>query len=747
MPTTMRSPHALDNATHDSGQPRGAAIGALLRRLSERIDRDANRLHAKLGIVFDTRCAALRRTRFQQLAMTSNRVRSLGAATLLLLTFNVANGHAGTPQIGPWGFDLAGMDRTIKPGDDFFRYSGGAWMTNTPIPPDRSSWSTFSMLRAKAETDVKVIVEAVASRPNPPGSIEQKVADYYLSYLDTDAIEKAGLAPIRADLAAMATAHTHVDVARLMGRRDIDVGGPFSLTPWPDAKNPDRYAVNIVQSGLSLPNRDYYLKNDARFVEIRSKHHAYIEALLSMGGYPQAARAANAVAALETSIATLHWSAEKRADRDLTYHPKSRAELIAFAPDFPWLATLSAAQIPRQDFFVVKELDAIGALAHLFRATPVETWRAYMTFQYLNAMADVLPKNLDDLAFDFNGKTLSGQPQKRERWKRATVALNAALGEAVGALYVRKHFTPEAKAQVAALVENLRAAYRTRIARVTWMSEETRQAALRKLDAFRIKIGYPDTWRNYATLEIRSGDPIGNRKRAKTWEWRRRIARLDQPTDRSEWGMTPQTVNAYYNAYFNEIVFPAAILQPPYFDADADPAVNYGGIGGVIGHEMGHAFDDQGSKSDENGIQRTWWKAEDVAHFKKLVATLATQYSQFEPLPGAHLNGTLTLGENIGDNGGLSVALDAYRISLRDTEPPVIDGFSGLQRFFLSWAQTYRENIRDAQLRANLTADPHSPAEFRVNAVVRNMDAWYAAFDVRPGDKLYIAPADRVHIW
>ncbi|MEO5625315.1 MAG: M13 family metallopeptidase [Dokdonella sp.] len=679
--------------------------------------------------------------------MRSSWLRALCAAAMLFLVLDVANGQAGKPQIGPWGFDVAGMDRAIKPGNDFFRYSSGVWMANTPIPPDRSSWSPFFILRANAEADVKAIVQAAASRPNAPGSIEQKVADYYISYLDTDAIEKAGLAPIAGDLAAIAAARSHDDVARLMGRRDIDVGGPFSITPWPDAKNPDRYGVNIVQSGLGLPNRDYYLKSEAKFVEMRGKYHAYIERLLSLGGYPHAARSANAVAALETKMATLHWSTEKRGDRDLTYHPKSRTELVEFAPDFPWAATLSAAEIPNQDFFIVKELDAVGGLAKLFRATPVVTWRAYMTFQYLNAMADVLPRNLDDLAFDFNGRTLSGQPQKRERWKRATVALNSALGEAVGALYVRGHFTPEAKTRVASLVESLRAAYRARIARVAWMSEETKQAAFRKLDKLRVKIGYPDKWRDYSTLDIRPGDPVGNRKRAKCWEWRRRIARLDKPTDRDEWGMTPQTVNAYYNSYFNEIVFPAAILQPPYFDADADPAVNYGGIGGVIGHEMGHAFDDQGAKSDEDGIERTWWKAEDVAQFKTLVARLAAQYSQFEPLPGARLNGNLTLGENIGDNGGLSIALEAYQISLRGNEPPVMDGFSGTQRFFLSWAQTYRENIREVQLRANITSDPHSPAEFRVNGVVRNMDAWYDAFGVKLGDRLYVAPANRVHIW
>jgi putative endopeptidase len=668
-------------------------------------------------------------------------------AAALTLISGVACAQQEKRPYGAWGLDLNGMDRSVRPGDDFFRYAGGTWMRETPIPADRSSWGPFFILRANAERDVESIVKDVSRQQSAKGSIEQKIADFYAAYLDTAAIEAAGLTPIRDDLAAIAAVHSHEDVATLMGRPDIRVGGPVSISPWPDAKNPDRYAINIVQSGLSLPNRDYYLKHDAKFVEVRAKFRAYVANMLMHVSYRDPDKSAGRVVALEIAIAERQWSNEKRNDRNLTYNPKSQAELKAFVPDFPWAKTLSAEGIPTQDFFVVKEADAIRALTTLFRTTPIETWRAYMTFHYLNDMADVLPAAFDDLSFEFQGRTLSGQLQKRERWKRATAALNGALGEAVGQLYVSHHFPPEAKAAMTALVENLRAAYAAKISKSTWMSLETKRAALRKLVKFRVKMGYPDTWRDYATLGVRAGDAVGNRKRAREWEWRRVTARLDKPTDRDEWGMTPQTVNAYYNAYFNEIVFPAAILQPPYFDPAADPAVNYGGIGGVIGHEMGHGFDDQGSKSDENGVLRTWWNEEDVTKFHALTARLSQQYSQFEALPGVHVNGAQTLAENIGDNGGLDVALEAYVISLHGKEAPVIDGFTGMQRFFLSWAQTYREVIREDQLRADLTSDPHSPAEFRVNGVVRNIDAWYEAFDVEPRDRLYLKSADRVHLW
>ncbi len=674
-------------------------------------------------------------------------MRALTAAALLSVSFSLASSAPNKPQIGTWGFDLTGMDRTVRPGDDFFRYGGGTWMKNTPIPADRPSWGSFLILRANAETDVKAIVDEVASHHNAPGSIEQKVSDFYASYLDTNAIEKAGLEPVKADLAAIASVQSYEDIAKLMANPSLDVGGPVGVAIGLDQKNPDRYTVTVGQAGLGLPDRDYYLKDDAKFVETRGKYRTYIEKMLGLANYPDAGQSADAIMALETEIAKLHWPREKRRDRDLTYNPKTRAELKSFTPDFPWGDALSAAEIPNQDFFVVRELDAVQALTKLFRATPVETWRAYMTFHYLNGVSDVLPVAFDDLSFDFNGRTLSGQPEKRERWKRATTALNAALGEAVGEVYVRRHFTAQAKAQMAALVENLRAAYKARIAKLAWMSDETKQAAFRKLAKFRVKIGYPDKWRDYSTLEIRAGDAVGNRNRATVWEWRREAARLDKPTDRGEWGMTPQTVNAYYNSVFNEIVFPAAILQPPFFDPNADPAVNYGAIGGVIGHEMGHGFDDQGAKSDENGVLHTWWKDEDVANFKVLVANLSKQYSGYEPLPGLHLNGDLTLGENIGDNGGLSVAHEAYLISLNGKKPKTVDGFTAEQRFFLAWTQIYRANIRDEQMRVQVTSDPHSPSEFRVNGVVRNMDAWYDAFGVKPGDKLYLDPKDRVHIW
>ena len=671
----------------------------------------------------------------------------VAAAALLSISICLAPAQTNKPQIGPWGFDLAGMDRSVRPGDDFYRYSNGAWMRKTPIPADRSSWGPFFVLRAKAEADVRTIVEGVARHPHPNGSVEQKIADDFNSYINTAAIEKAGLEPVKADLAAIAAARTHEAVARLMARPDIRVAGPLAFDIWPDDRNPDRYTVNISQAGLSLPDRDYYLKKEKKFAETRGKFRIYVQKMLFLVDDPNPARSADAILALETEIARLQWPAEKRGDRTLTYNPKSQAELKALAPDYPWNFALAAREIPAQNFFGAKEPDAIRALAKLFRATPVETWRAYMTFHYLNGMADILPVEFDNLAFEFNGRTLLGQPDKRERWKRATVELNTALGEAVGKLYVQRFFTPQAKAQITALVENLRVAYHARIAKLAWMSEGTKQAAFRKLAKLRVKVGYPDRWRDYSTLAIRADDPVGNRKRATLWEWRRKVARLEKSPDRDEWGMTPQTVNAYYNAFFNEIVFPAAILQPPYFDPNADSAINYGGIGGVIGHEMGHALDDQGSKSDENGVLRPWWKSDDIANFKALVADLSRQYSQYEPLPGLHLNGELTLGENIGDNGGLSIALEAYRASTRGRKPPMLDGFIGEQRFFLSWAQTYRENIRAEQLRADIASDPHSPSEFRVNGVVRNMDAWYSAFAVKPGDALYLAPKDRVHIW
>lgn len=654
---------------------------------------------------------------------------------------------AARPVVPPWGFDLAGMDRAVHPGDDFFRFVGGRWLETAEIPADRSSWGPFYELRAKAESEIKSILDALASTPHPPGSEARKIADCYGAYLDVDAIERRGLEPARADLAAIESATSHEEVARLCLRRDLGARGPVSVDIWADDQDPDRYSVNISQGGLGLPNRDYYLRPEPNFADVRAKYQVYIGDLLALAGAPDPAASAHAIFTLETRMAELHWPAERVADRHLTYNPMSREQFMAVAPEFPWGDAFDALEVGAHDLFGAKQPDAIAALAKLFRATPVAQWRDYLTFHYLNAAADVLPQAFDDLAFDFNGRTLTGRPSKSERWKRATSAVNVALGEAVGRLYVERHFPPEAKAQVRTLVEALRIAFRARIEAADWMSPATKAEALRKLERLRIKIGYPDQWRDYATLDIRPGDALGNRARARLWDWLRRVARLDRPTDREEWGMTPQTVNAYYNASFNEIAFPAAILQAPYFDPDADAAVNFGGIGAVIGHEMSHGFDDQGSKSDANGVLRSWWTTTDVQQFGDRSSAFVEQYNKYEALPGLQLNGKTTLSENLADNTGATIAYDAYRLSLGGAPAPVLDGFSGAQRFFLSYAQTYRQKAREAQLRRDVASDPHSPPEFRVNGVVRNMDAWYEAFGVQPADRLYLAPGERIRVW
>jgi len=649
-------------------------------------------------------------------------------------------------KIGAFGLDLADRDMSVKPGADFYRYAVGHWLDNNQIPPDRTNWGTFAILDNEAEKQVKGLIEALPGDA-PAGSVQQKVGDFYRTYIDTAAIERAGLEPAREVLSAIDAARTHEDLAKLIGRPDVPLNAPIGIGITVDEKNPDRYIVGIGQSGLGLPDREYYLKDDATFKEIRAKYREHIGRMLALAGEKNAEAQAKQILALETQIARRHWPIEKRRERELTYNLRTRAELKKLAPQYPWDAQLESGGIGQQPEFVVAELDAVGKLGKLFQQTPVAQWRPYLKYHFLAGSASVLPKAIDDEKFDFYGRTLNGQQQQRERWKRAVDASDGSLGEAVGELYVAKYFPPEAKAKMLALVENLRAAYADRVKNLTWMTEGTKQVALKKLATFRPKIAYPDKWRDYSKLEVRAGDAYGNAMRAAEFNWHHDADRLGQPTDRDEWGMTPQTVNAYYNPTFNEIVFPAAILQPPFFDPNADPAVNYGAIGGVIGHEMGHGFDDQGAKSDERGVLRTWWQPADEASFKKLVDSLADQYGGYTAMPGLNVNGRLTLGENIGDLGGLSVAYAAYHRSLNGKEPPVIDGLTGDQRFFLSWAQAWRTLQRDQSLRNQVMSDPHSPPKFRVNGVVRNMDAWYAAFDVQPGDDLYLSPEKRVRIW
>ena len=650
------------------------------------------------------------------------------------------------PVFGDFGLDLTAQDSSVKPGDDFYRYANGGWVSKNEIPPDRTRWGAFDQLANDAEIQVRSLVEGLPADA-AAGSPSQKVGDFYRAYLDTAAIDSAGLAPLSPALAEIDAARTHAAIATLMARPDLPVRSPIVYGIGPDQKNPDRYIVTLRQSGLGLPDREYYLRDDAAFAEIRAQYLAHIGRMLTLAGQLEPESQAKAILDLETKIAGVHWPIAKARERDLTYNPHSRDALEALAPRFPWSSYFSSPNLDDRREFIVRELDAVQGLARMFTDVPVATWQSYLRYHLLAGRADVLPKAFDDEAFAFYGRMLNGQQQQRDRWKRGVSALGGSLGEAVGQLYVERHFPPDSKQRMTALVENLRRAYGERITNLPWMSAETKNVALEKLAAFRPKIGYPDQWRDYGALEIRPGDAFGNQTRAAVFAWERVRQRIDRPTDRNEWNMTPQTVNAYYNATFNEIVFPAAILQAPFFDPLADDAINYGAIGGVIGHEMGHGFDDQGSKSDAKGILRTWWRSEDEEAFKTLVSGLASQYDVYEALPGLHVNGRLTLGENIGDLGGLSVAYEAYRLSLNGQEPPVLGGLTGDQRFFLAWAQVWRSLIREPRLRNQVMSDSHSPAEFRVNGVVRNVDAWYRAFDVQEGQRLFLAPGDRVRIW
>ena len=674
--------------------------------------------------------------------------RPLGFLTALALCLGSAQAAAPATraQFGDFGLELSAQDKSIKPGDDFYRYAAGHWLATHQIPPDRPRWGTLDQLSENADERVRQLIQGLPQHA-ASGTIEQKVGDFYRAFLDESAIDAAGLKPAQAALDAIAAAHSYEDIAALMGRPDLQAKSPMDFGVGIDAKNPDRYLTVVYQGGLGLPDRDYYLKEDPKFQQLRTQYQSHLEKMLSLAGVSDAAAKAAQILALETKMAECHWPRAKLRERDLTYNLRSIAQLEQMAPEFSWKAMFAAGGLGDRTEVNVGQPDAIEKLAKVFTSVPVAVWQAYIEAHYLDAFAAVLPKQFDAEEFDFFGRKLNGQQEQRERWKRAVAAVNSELGEAVGQLYVKEYFPPAAKARALELVENLRKAYAAHLATVPWMSAATRKVALEKLAAFRPKIGYPDEWRDYAALEVRSNDALGNEVRAFEFEWERKLKRIDKPTDRGEWAMTPQTVNAYYNPAFNEVVFPAAILQPPYFDPHADTAVNYGAIGGVIGHEMGHGFDDQGAKSDAKGVLRTWWLPEDTAAFKKLGDKLAAQYDTYEAVDDLHVNGRLTLGENIGDLSGLTIAYVAYHLSLHGKKAPVLAGLSGDQRLFLAWAQGWHTLTRDERLRNQVMTDPHSPEPFRVNGVVRNVDAWYTAFDVKPGDKLYLAPEDRVHIW
>jgi len=653
---------------------------------------------------------------------------------------------AQSPELGDFGLDLDTMDQTVQPGDDFFRYVNGKWLDSFEIPADRTSYGSFTVLADRSEKQVRQIIQNAAKADASMGSSEQKIGDLYASFLDTGTIEERGLSGLQPDLDAIAAASDHVQIAEIMSRPDLPSRGPFGGFVNVDSKVPTAYAFYLSHSGLGMPSRDYYLDKDERSVALQAGYQAHIANMLNLANVENAEEKAAAIMALETKIAEAQWDRQDRRNRDLTYNKMTMEELVKFAPGYPWQAANEAAGLSVNEV-VVREKSAFPKIAKIFAETSLDDWKAYLTFHVLSSNAASLPKAFDDENFAFFGTQLYGQPQQRDRWKRGVALVNRSLGEAVGQIYVGLYFPPESKRKMDELVENVRKALGQRIDGLEWMSDETKVEARAKLAAFTPKIGYPDKWKDYSSLQIDRLDLLGNTRAAGVWAWNEQKSKLGGPIDKSEWFMSPQTVNAYYSPGRNEIVFPAAILQAPFFDPNADPAVNYGGIGAVIGHEMGHGFDDQGSKSDGTGQLRNWWTAEDKVAFDARTGELGKQYDEFSPLEGYTVNGKATMGENIGDLGGLTFAINAYHLSLDGKPAPVIDGLTGDQRLFMAWAQVWRGKYRDEALINRLKTAPHSPTEFRTNGVVRNMDAWYEAFDVKPGDALYLPPEQRVRIW
>ncbi|MCZ8322129.1 MAG: M13 family metallopeptidase [Novosphingobium sp.] len=667
-----------------------------------------------------------------------------------------------------WGIQLDYMDRSAKPGDDFDRFVNGKWHDATAIPADRSVYGSFIELAELSEQRMKAIIEEVAKGQHPAGSDQARIAAVFNAYMDTAGIEKAGLNPARPMLNQIKAAKTTTDLVKLFVQPGL--ASPIGMGVSPDAKNSRVNALYAGQAQLGLPDRDNYLVDSPRNREIIAKYKEYLTFLATELGYADPAATVEAVFQLEKKLAAENWDRALSRNRDLTYDKMPIADFLALAPNVPLRTALDALGVGGATEIIVTrmpptkdELEAakftpemaaklgggVPALVKLIASEPIETWKAWLSLQYVSGRAAVLPKRFDDAQFAFYGKFLQGQPEQRPRWKRALSATEGTLGELTGKVYVERHFPATHKAAMDKLVGNLRTAMAYNLQNLTWMGSETRVQAKAKLDAFSLKIGHPDKFKEYKGLNVTPTSAFANADAAARWFQNDRIQRLGKPVDRTEWFMTPQTVNAYYNPTGNEIVFPAGILQPPFFALSADDAVNYGAIGAVIGHEIGHGFDDQGSKSDGDGNLRDWWTPQDKANFQKLTGALADQYSKLCPLDDGKtcINGRLALGENIGDVGGLSLAYRAYKLSLGGKEAPVIDGFTGDQRFFMAWAQVWRTKFREAALRQQLQNGPHSPGMYRILGVVRNFDEWYKAFDVKPGDKMYLPPEERIRIW
>ncbi|MEM0542285.1 M13-type metalloendopeptidase [Flavobacterium sp. j3] len=646
------------------------------------------------------------------------------------------------------GINKKNMDTLVKPGDNFAAYVNGTWIKNTKIPADKASYGSFDILYDQSQKDVKTIIEEAAKSNNAAGTDEQKIGDYYASFMDRKTRDAKGITPIQPELKAIDAIVTYDDLAKYFGQANRSgVNIPFNVSVNTDFKDPTKYVLITWQNGLGMPEREYYIATDAKMVAIREKYVAHIEKMFQLAGMPNATESAAKIMALETTLATHHMKKEDTRDIVKLYNSYAVKELKTLMPDFNWTAMLTTAGVQKEKNIVVTQVEYTKKLNDIIKNTPIATWKTYLKWGVLNNASSALTTALDQQNFAFYGKTLNGTEKQEEDWKRAVNAVNGGLGEVVGKVYVKKHFSPEAKERMTVMVKNLLNAYAESIKKLDWMSEATKKEALKKVDKFLIKIGYPDKWIDYSTMKVAKNDYYGNTQRATAFEYQRNLDKLGKPVDRTEWGMTPQTVNAYYNPSFNEIVFPAAILQPPFFDLNADDAVNYGGIGAVIGHEIGHGFDDQGSAFDGDGVMKNWWTPKDLAAFKAKTNALIEQYNGFKAFPDLNLNGAFTLGENIGDLGGLSIAIKAYKASLNGKEAPVLDGFTGMQRVFMGWAQGWCDKQREEALRNQIASDPHSPAKFRINGVVRNIPEFYEAFKISPSDSLYLAPEKRVKIW
>jgi len=662
------------------------------------------------------------------------------------------------PMYGAWGFDLTAMDRAVKPGDDFNHYANGAWLARTTIPADKPIASLRYLMTDLTEGRVHDILgAAAATTPELPATLDGKAGAFYKAFMDQARIDALGALPIAPELAAIRNAKDHAELAGLMGQNNTDFyGAIFNIGSDVDLKDVTKYAVYIGQGGLGLPDRDYYLK--ASFAPQKAAYQTYVARLLTLSGWPDADANAAAIVAFETRIAEASWTKAEQRDVDKVYNPMTLADLDALTPKFSWKAFLGGAGLGGASRVIVNEKSAFPKIAAVYQSTPLNTLKAWQAFTVSDNAAFYLAKPFSEARFQFRDKTLSGQPEEQVRWKRAIRAVAGGdcngdrvdcfgnMGFGVGQLYTAKYFPPAAKAKIEALVANVKAAMRARLERLDWMTPATKVEALKKLDTYQIKVGYPDNPRDFSGLQIRSDDLIGDVKRAGAWDWRFYVSRLNGPVDRSDWSMTPQTNDAY-NGSLRDIVFPAGILQPPMFDPAADPAVNYGAIGGVIGHELTHGFDDEGRKLDASGQLRDWWTPADASAFEARAKRLGAQYSSYEPVPGAHINGDLTMGENIADLGGVNVALEAYHRSLNGKPTPVIDGFTGDQRVLLGWAQAWRGKARDDYVKKQVVSDPHSPRFFRIIGPTRNVDDWYKAFGVKPGDAYYLAPDQRVRIW